>query len=117
MNGTGQEHNKIEREDSDDGIIAFGCLIFISSVIAGICFVIWQIYSWAKTGVWTSLPLSLLFKYFGVNLESVYNPQSWFGLAKVAKWVLKQPISICIPIGVGGITYFICWLCDKENYH
>jgi hypothetical protein len=114
MNGTGSEEFDSKKTTLKQDIIPIGCLVFIISVIVGICFVIWQIHNWAKTGAWISLPLSTAFRYYGYDLDSVYNPQNWIGLAKIAQWLLKLPISLCIPIIVGGISYLLYAITNKD---
>jgi len=97
MNGTGHEPTPKTASLPELIFIFFIFTAVISSVV-GICIAIWQVYSWMKVGVWTPIPTSIILMKLGVNLDSVYYPQSWLGLAKVVQWVLKKPASLCIPI-------------------
>ena len=90
--------------------IPFGCLIVLISVLVGMGIVCWQIFKWTQIGVWLPVPLSLTLKYFGVNLDSIYTAQSWIGLAKIAKWFLKLPTSLCIPAISLSFFFLVGWV-------
>ncbi len=81
MNGNGTEEYGTQQTEDLTGL---GCLAVFISLIVAMGFVIWQIYNWAKTGAWIHLPLSTAFRHFGYELDSIYNPQSWIGIAKIA---------------------------------
>lgn len=71
-------------------------------LIAGALFAIsiwgWQIFDWLRTGEWTALPFSALFRYFEIDLSFVYNPSSWQGLAQVGRWILAVPMAVMLPV-------------------
>ena len=115
MNGNGTEkYDSYEKKGSQD-TAPLGCIVFILSVIVAIGFVIWQIYNWAKTGVWIHLPLSTAFRHYGYDLDLIYNPQNWVGVAKIAQWLLKIPITLCILILGGGMSYFLLTLINENK--
>ena len=66
-------------------IAAVSSIIFYISSAFGICIVIWQTFHWMSAGVWTPVPLSAVFLKLGEDLDSVYNPQSWIGIAKIVQ--------------------------------
>jgi hypothetical protein len=82
-----------------EGSYVFGVIIFI--IILG-----YQIYKWAKIGVWVSLPFSKSFEFINIDLSFIYYPSDWRGLAKVCEWILNLPLSICLPLFI----IFICFV-------
>tara|TARA_B100000315_G_C14563677_1_gene581832 strand:+ start:966 stop:1439 length:474 start_codon:yes stop_codon:yes gene_type:complete len=88
----------------------FMSLIANLLIMGAIGIVIWQIYTWAKTGVWVSLCFYDVLVYLkvcvGKDLSSIYNPQNWIGLAKIVQWFLNLPAFLWLLV-VGGTTYII----------
>ncbi len=76
--------------------IAYFIINFIA-VLVGIGILGWQVYYWLKNGVWANLPLALAFEYFGFNLNPIFNPVDWHGLAKIAAWLLNCPLAMGLP--------------------
>ena len=76
-------------------------LVALSFVGAGLSFwaiIGWQTFTWLESGAWPELPLVTLFKFFEADLSFIYNPSDWYGIAKIAQWVLDLPLSVCIPL-------------------
>lgn len=73
-------------------------IVFIAGVLFAISIWGWQIFSWLRTGEWTSLPFSEVFQRFAIDLSFIYNPRSWQGLAQVGRWVLATPMAVALPI-------------------
>jgi len=73
-----------------------GIFAFIAIICGGGIFA-WQIYVWLKLGYWTSIPLSEGLQYVGFDLSSVYYPSDWVGVMKIIQWLLKWPLSFCLP--------------------
>ena len=85
--------------------------VLILSIIAAGIFAVavigWQVYTWLRLGAWPGLPFFDLFKYFEIDLSIVYAPTDWQGLAKIARWILDLPLSLCVPLLIvlaGGIV-------------
>ena len=66
-------------------------------LIFGIGVVGWQTFGWLKADQWTSFPFGNALHMINIDLSSVYEPQSWLGLAKAARWVLELPASFACP--------------------
>ena len=111
MNDTGPKPKQKAISLPEFTFILFKFTAIISSVV-GICIAIWQVYSWMKVGIWTPIPTSIILVKLGVNLDSVYYPQSWLGLAKVVQNILKTPASLCIPI-----TSYILFMINHYVYY
>lgn len=73
--------------------------------LTGFGIVVWQIYSYLRTGYWTKLSLILVFDVFPKDwtfVKWLTHPQSWFGLHKIVHWILELfPLSLAC-IGAGG---------------
>lgn len=82
-----------------EGSYVLGVIIFI--LIIG-----YQTYKWARSGVWLSLPFSKAFDFFNIDLSFIYYPTDWRGLAKVCEWIVKLPLSICLPL----LIVFTCFV-------
>ena len=79
-------------------------------LVGAIGIVIWQIYTWAKTGAWIQLCFYDVLVYLkvcvGKDLSSIYNPQNWIGLAKIAQWFLNLPATLWLLV-TSGTTFVI----------
>lgn len=72
-------------------------IVFFASIATFVGIVGWQCIYWLRAGEWLPVPLSVVFDYFGIDLDDVYSPKNWIGLAKVAQWVLNLPLSATGP--------------------
>jgi hypothetical protein len=81
-------------------------------IVFGLCVLGYQIFLWAKSGLWTAMPLSEAFSYFGIDLSPIYHAQDWKGLASLAAWLLDTlPLSLVVP--AGGLFAYVAvavWL-------
>lgn len=75
--------------------------IFAIAFFAGVAFFIgligWQSLRWLQTSQWPPVPLSVVFDYFNVDLDHIYSPREWLGLARVMQWLLNLPLSVIGP--------------------
>lgn len=55
-----------------------------------------QIYMWLYSGEWVPIPLAFVPAALGVNLNPIYEPQSWRGLAVLGELVLDLPLSLSL---------------------
>ena len=74
------------------GLGLWGAPLLFLFIIGG------QIFSWAKTGVWRPEPISEWIVLIGFDLDRIYSPDEWIGLARIGVWVLDLPASIIIPV-------------------
>ena len=72
-------------------------LAYVASSIFALSIVGWQVIHWLRFDVWQQVPLSAGTAFIGIGLQWIYQPSSWLGLAKVARWVLDLPISLAAP--------------------
>lgn len=79
-------------------------------VIIGGAIIICQAILWGSRGVWTPLPFSRLFD--GIQASWVYNPDCWYGLAKVMQWFLELPMYAAFPL-IGVIACFAGYMIDE----
>lgn len=82
--------------------------LFLAGI--GACIVIVQVIMWSSMGVWTPLPLSRLFN--GITASWVYNPDSWYGFAKVVQWFFGLPMYGAF-ILIGILACFAGYMIDK----
>jgi cellulose synthase/poly-beta-1,6-N-acetylglucosamine synthase-like glycosyltransferase len=82
--------------DRSAGILLI--LAYLIGLLFAIATVGWQCLIWLKTGSWPSIPFLAAFQLFKVDLTLVYNPHSWFGLAKLTQWILNLPLSLTVPV-------------------
>ena len=68
----------------------------------------WQLLHWQQTSEWQPLPFHVALSYIGISTESVYAPQSWFGLAKAAQFFLELPMSVMVP--ACGLLLGFAWM-------
>jgi len=54
----------------------------------------YQTVHWLRFGEWQAVSLIAALEYFGLNLNFIYDPQSWIGLAHIAQWFLSLPLSL-----------------------
>jgi hypothetical protein len=83
-------------------------IAYFAAFLFGMGILGWQVFHWLRTSDWVPIEFSAAFVYFGVDLMNVYFPSDWQGLAKVARWVLAQPLTLAVPIcliSVGHIWY------------
>ena len=74
---------------------------FLGGVLIGGGIFLIQLYWWAKTGEWLSLPVGTLFVLLGFELEWVYEPTDWVGVAKMLRLLLEQlPPSVTCLFGI-----------------
>jgi hypothetical protein len=93
--------------------------VCVCACMIGICIVIWQLFHWMRTGVWVPVPLSTVLIKQGANLDSIYNPQSWIGIARIAQWFLEKAAFITIAIItiiviIAGRLCFMLFSIDDE---
>ena len=73
--------------------------IFILSGVGVFCY---QVFMWMKNGMWSELPIQVLFNFLFENTllaQWLSNPESWFGLQKVVEWLLQNiPLSAALII-------------------
>ena len=65
----------------------------------------WQTYTWLRTGDWTAVPFLRAFEFAGINVSPVFAPTGWFGAAKLAEFVLSQPLAFMLPLTVIAIAH------------
>ncbi len=53
---------------------------------------VWQGYSWLKTGLWTALQISTTFRYFEWPVPST----NGLGVQKIIDWVFDIPTSLAV---------------------
>ncbi len=77
---------------------AIGCAFLI--VFSGFGVLGYQSALWLQDGVWTELPLLIVFNFFfeGAAIQGwLNNPQSWFGLHQIVDWCLQNiPLSLTL---------------------
>ena len=86
--------------------------IFMWGFLAGLAVLGYQVYQWAKFGVWTALTVGMTFKYFGVDAPSV----SWVGIQEAINWWLDSSlalnlilVSIWIPFSLVIVLEMSVW--------
>ena len=70
---------------------------FVVGLLFGLAVVGWQTFGWLKTDQWTSFPFASALHMINIDMSSVYEPQSWLGVARAARWVLELPASFACP--------------------
>jgi len=75
-------------EDASKLVMFIGFLVLVSSP----ALLLFQAYLWARSGSWVEMPLSLVLPRF----RWVESPTDWFGLADVARVLLKLPLSLVL---------------------
>jgi hypothetical protein len=55
--------------------------------LAGPGILAWQAYQWLQTGIWTPLPISNLFDFFGSSKQFT----DWVGLQQILSLLLEIP--------------------------
>jgi hypothetical protein len=102
------------------GFIKFLWLpVFISSapILAGIATFGWQVVKWARTGFWTPMPVLVAFRFLGLDHSSVYSPKDWYGLARVGRWLLELPLSLCLIMAGLILVILLVNACESlSNY-
>jgi hypothetical protein len=76
-------------------------LILLSYLVGGIFAISvfgWQIFHWLRMSEWVAMPVSEIFNYFGIFLTYVYFPSDWYGLARIAQWMLDIPMAVAVPV-------------------
>src|ERR1700687_3709061 len=53
---------------------------------------VYQAYLWLKTGIWTPLPISIVFDYFSWP----HRIKGWIGLQSIIDWILDCPFSLLV---------------------
>lgn len=77
----------------------------------------WQIFHWLRSSIWIPIPTHEAFVYLGIDLTSVYMPDDWKGLAKVARWLLDTPLAIGAPtILVTAVHLLITFISDLRSF-
>lgn len=74
--------------------------VFLVGLLFAIAVVGWQTIGWLRTDQWTSFPFANALHMMNIDLSSVYEPQSWLGLARGTRWVLELPASFACPASV-----------------
>jgi hypothetical protein len=62
------------------------------ALLLGPAIVAWQAYSWLRTGIWTPIPASRMFNYFGWPIPHT----SWLGLQSIIDWLFNIPASLVV---------------------
>ncbi len=69
----------------------------------------YQVYCWAKHGIWTVIPFAEFASKVGIPPASFFTPESWLGLAKAVQTIFRLPaalilfiVSVCVAL-VGGV--------------
>lgn len=81
--------------------------------LAGFFVLGYQVFLWLLDGVWTGLPLFVVFNFFFENtaLQAwLTQPESWMGLQQVVSWVLETvPLSVAliVPAGLAMAAIFL----------
>ena len=70
---------------------------FAVGLLFGLAVVGWQTFGWLKTDQWTSFPFASALHMINIDMSSVYEPKSWLGVARAARWVLELPASFACP--------------------
>jgi hypothetical protein len=87
------------RGDMTDSTFSFWALLVGPGILA------WQAYQWLQTGIWTPLPISRLFDFFGWSTHFT----DWIGLQQILSLLLEIPSSAvvamvaCTFITLGGL--------------
>ena len=66
--------------------------ISIWALLAGPGILAWQAYQWLQTGIWTPLPISNLFDFFGWSKQFT----DWVGLQQILSLLLEIPSSAVV---------------------
>ncbi len=74
------------------------CLGFGCSVVAAVGILGFQIFVWAKSGEWISIPIAYGLALIGIDTAPIYDPTNWVGLASLARWFVDLPLSVLLPI-------------------
>lgn len=90
-------------------IVLLGCF-------TGITITCWQVYKWLEFGVWIKVPIAYGLESFGLNLSLIYNPNKWFGLAKLGEWILSIPLALAIPALGWLVSEIIKNIIQDESY-
>ncbi len=87
----------------------------LGGVLIGGGILLIQLYWWAKTGEWLSLPVGVVFVLLGFELEWVYEPTDWVGVAKVIRLLLEQlPLSLTCLFGIPMVTELFVQMFDPD---
>jgi hypothetical protein len=78
----GDKGNEMSEENPLYGLILFSA--------PGV--LLYQAYLWLKTGIWTPLPISIVFDYFAWP----HRIKGWIGLQSIIDWILDCPFSLLV---------------------
>ncbi|MFP8833016.1 hypothetical protein ACLIJR_01965 [Hydrogenophaga sp. XSHU_21] len=73
-------------------VVCLACALWFFGLLG------YQCWHWLAYGQWLPIPTSIAFEYLQIDLTPVYAPESWFGLARVCRWLLDLPLSVTGPI-------------------
>ena len=68
------------------------------SILGMVGILAWEFFQYLKLGKWPDNEFSAIFLYLGVNLDSIYYPTNWIGVAKIIRWFLGWPVSLATPV-------------------
>ena len=103
------------KPNTDDVLDKAADYLWIYSWLAAFLWVLgivgYQSVHWLRFGEWKAIPFISAFKYFGLDLNFIYDPQSWIGAARFAQWILSLPLSLVgallIVISAGAIRNMV----------
>ena len=93
----------------------FGGFILMFMISAGMIMLFgfgllsYQVFFWLKDGIWTEIPIGIVFNFLFENSflqEWLTSPGSWLGLQQMANWLLENiPLSLALilPGGIGVV--------------
>ena len=93
--------SKLTTVDFFCGSIILGIMAFASLFLAfGLGLVGYQVFLWIKDGVWSEFATIEAFNFLFENTliaQWLDKPESWFGLQKIAEWLLYNiPVSVAL---------------------
>ena len=74
--------------------------------MSGLALLAYQSYLWLKTGAWVEYPMRVFLQKADIDLTAVYSPQSWQGVAAVARWFIDSHAGLCL-LSIGVVLLFL----------
>jgi hypothetical protein len=63
----------------------------------GVAIIGYETLHWLRYGWWYSIPIAYAFTLLSIDLSSIYQPSSWFGLMEIVALILEIPLALGLP--------------------
>lgn len=90
----------------DTAVLGITILVIATPLLSGLGVLMWQMYSLAQSGEWSSVSVIDALVWLGLDIPWLHSPVSWIGIWKLLNW---------LPAALGSFLLSVVLACTMQS--